>query len=55
MNGPTIVLRSLLGVKPAEMKNIVKMPHAIRAGMLGMIMPERKVPKRCTATLADPF
>jgi len=44
MNGPTIVDKSLFGVNPAEMKNIVKMPHAISAGMFGMIMPDRNVP-----------
>ncbi len=44
-----------LGVKPAGMKNIVRMPHAIRAGMFGMIMPDRKVPNFCTATRAPPL
>ena len=33
---------------------MVRMPHAIRAGMLGMIMPERNVPNRWTATRAPP-
>src|SRR6218665_1120696 len=36
------------------MKNAVMMPHAISAGMFGMIMPERNVPKRCTPTRRPP-
>ena len=50
MNGPTIVARSALGVHPTSMKNAVKMPHAMSAGMFGMIMPDRNVPKRWTPT-----
>ena len=50
MNGPTIVARSALGVHPTPMKNAVKMPHAMSAGMFGMIMPDRNVPKRWTPT-----
>ena len=46
MNGPTMVARSALGVHPTAMKNAVKMPHAMSAGMFGMIMPLRKVPNR---------
>jgi hypothetical protein len=34
------------------MKNIVTMPHAMSAGMFGMIMPDRNVPKRWTCTCA---
>src|SRR6478609_8332067 len=52
MNGPTIVARAAFGVNPASMKKAVKMPHAISAGMFGMIMPERNVPKRWTWTCA---
>jgi hypothetical protein len=37
------------------MKNIVKIPHAISAGMFGMIIPDKKVPNFCTATRAEPF
>ena len=48
MIGPTIVDRASFGVKPSGMKNIVMMPHAMSAGMFGMIMPERNVPKRWT-------
>ena len=48
MKGPTIVARSALGVHPTSMKNAVKMPHAMSAGMFGMIMPDRNVPKRWT-------
>ncbi len=48
MNGPTIVASAALGVNPASMKNAVKMPHAMSAGMFGMIMPDRNVPKRWT-------
>ena len=32
------------------MTNAVKIPHAISAGMFGMIMPERNVPNFWTAT-----
>ncbi len=52
MNGPTIVARSALGVHPTPMKKAVKMPHAMSAGMFGMIMPDRNVPKRWTPTRA---
>ena len=52
MNGPTIVERSAFGVHPTSMKNAVKMPHAMSAGMFGMIMPDRYVPKRWTPTRA---
>ena len=41
-----------MGVHPTSMKNAVKMPHAMSAGMFGMIMPDRNVPKRWTPTLA---
>src|SRR5688500_17496733 len=57
MNGPTIVARSAFGVQPTPMKKAVKMPHAMRAGMFGMIMPDKYVPKRWTPTrvLLGPF
>src|SRR4029450_4496920 len=40
------------GVKPFSMKNAVMNPQAMNAAMLGMIMPDRKVPNFCTATRA---
>ena len=40
------------GVKPASMKNAVISPQAMNAPMLGMIIPERNVPKRCTCARA---
>jgi hypothetical protein len=53
MNGATIVDKSAFGVNPAEIKNIVKMPHAINAGIFGIIIPERKVPNFWIAILAE--
>jgi hypothetical protein len=34
------------------MKSIVMKPQAMNAAMLGMIMPDRNVPNRCTPTRA---
>src|SRR6478609_5965903 len=45
---------SLLGIGPSAMKRAVMMPQAMNAGMFGMTMFERKVPKRCTWTRAPP-
>ena len=42
------------GVQPVSMKNAVMNPQAMKAAMLGMIMPDRKVPNFCTATRAPP-
>src|SRR5690554_2266897 len=36
------------------MKRAVMRPQAMNAAMLGMIMPLRKVPNRCTPTRAPP-
>ena len=36
------------------MKNAVIRPQAMKAPMLGIIMPDRNVPNFCTATLAPP-
>lgn len=52
MVGATIVARSALGVQPTSMKNAVNRPQAMSAGMLGMIMFDRKVPNFCTLTRA---
>ena len=52
MIGPTIVARSAFGSQPTSMTRAVSSPHAISAGMLGMIMLERNVPNFCTRTLA---
>ena len=42
-----------VGVNPAAMKNAVKIPHAMSAGMFGRTsMPDRKVPNRWTRTCA---
>src|SRR3954453_12189506 len=40
------------GVQPVWMKNAVMKPQAMNAAMFGMIIPDRKVPNFCTATLA---
>ncbi len=48
MAGPTNVARSALGSQPTSMNNAVNKPHAISAGMLGMIMLDRNVPNFCT-------
>src|SRR5689334_7810768 len=40
--------------QPVEMNRAVMNPHAMNAGMFGMTMFERKVPKRCTWTRAPP-
>jgi hypothetical protein len=37
-----------LGSHPVAMKNAVISPQAMNAGMFGMTMPLRNVPKRCT-------
>ena len=37
------------------MKSIVTKPHAMKAAMLGMIIPDRNVPTFCTATLVPAF
>ena len=42
------------GVHPFSMKKAVMRPHAMKAAMFGMIMPERKVPNFWTATRAPP-
>src|SRR3712207_6718902 len=42
------------GVHPFSMKKAVIRPQAMNAAMLGMIMPDRKVPNFCTATRAPP-
>ena len=52
MIGPTIVARSAFGSQPTSMNRAVSSPHAISAGMLGMIMLDRNVPNFCTWTLA---
>src|SRR5690606_2853655 len=38
--------------QPTSMKMAVIRPHAMNAPMLGMIIPARNPPKRCTAALA---
>ena len=38
------------GVKPFSMKNAVKMPHAMSAGMFGITMFDSDVPTFCSAT-----
>ena len=50
--GPTRLARVSFGVQPVGMKNAVMKPHAMKAAMLGMIMPLRKVPNFCTLTRA---
>src|SRR5688500_14130045 len=40
------------GNGPFSMKSAVMKPQAMNAAMFGMIMPDRKVPNFCTATLA---
>ena len=42
------------GIQPVSMKNAVMNPHAINAAMFGMIIPDKNVPNRCTATRAPP-
>src|SRR3954447_1172269 len=40
------------GIQPDSMKSAVMKPQAMNAAMFGMIIPDRKVPNFCTATLA---
>ncbi len=46
--------RSAFGKNPSGMNSAVRRPHAMNAAMLGIIIPLRKVPKRCTPTLRPP-
>ncbi len=47
-----MVARSAFGSHPTSMKSAVRRPHAIRAGMLGMIMFDKNVPNFWTLTRA---
>ncbi|CAH0213639.1 hypothetical protein SRABI128_02033 [Microbacterium sp. Bi128] len=48
--GPTSLPSSALGKKPAGMKSAVMKPQAMKAPMLGMIIPDRNVPNFWTCT-----
>ena len=53
--GPPTCARYSFGSQPVGMKRAVRKPHAMKAPMFGMTMPERKRPNFCMASWAALF